>query len=258
VRHAIENLETSGYARRAAFTPTDALHVLGRFQRWNREAAELGARLLAVRAGLSIDRLCEQVVDGMASRIATELVAKVFTDEIGPPAWEREPLARALVKRAFDGADTSDLECRLSLRQSLVAIGAPVSAYMPRVANRLNTELLIPPHAEVANAVGAVTGSVVQRAQTLISPLGEGDQLRVFLPDGVQDFPTLEAAISHTRKVMLAHVEDLATQAGGEQIETHVNQRDFWIPVQGAPTEKLYMGSELTFSAVGRPSPARR
>jgi hypothetical protein len=57
---------------------------------------------------------------------------------------------------------------------------------------------------------------------------------------------------------MLAHFVEQATRAGGEQIETHMNRRDFWIPVQGAPTEKLYMGSELTFSAVGRPSPARR
>jgi N-methylhydantoinase A/oxoprolinase/acetone carboxylase beta subunit len=257
LRHAIESLETLGFARRAAFTPTDALHVLGRFRLWNSEAAKLGASLLAARAGLSIDKLCEQVVDGMASRIATELVAKVLTDEVGPPAWEREPLARALVKQAFDGSGIENLECRLSLRQSLVAIGAPASAYMPGVAHRLNTEVLIPPHAEVANAVGAVTGSVVQRTQALISPLGDGDQFRVYLPGGVQDFLTLEEAISHTRKVMLAHVEELASQAGGEQIETHVNQRDFWIPVKGAPTERLYMGSELTFSAVGRPSPAR-
>jgi N-methylhydantoinase A/oxoprolinase/acetone carboxylase beta subunit len=258
VRHAIENLETLGFVRRSAFTPTDALHVLGRFRRWNSEAAELGARLLADRAGLSIDSLCKQVVDGMASRIATELVAKVLTDEVGLPAWDREPVARALIKQAFDGAVIADLECRLSLRQSLVAIGAPVSAYMPGVAHRLHTEALIPPYADVANAVGAVTGSVMQRAQALISPLDEVDQVRVYLPDGVQDFPTLEEAILHTSKVMLAHVEELASQAGGEQIETHVNRRDFWIPVQGAATEKVYMGSELTFSAVGRPSPARR
>jgi N-methylhydantoinase A/oxoprolinase/acetone carboxylase beta subunit len=258
VQHAIENLETLGLVRRSAFTPTDALHVLGRFHRWNAEAAQLGAALLAARAGVSVERFCEQVVAGVASRIATELIAKVLFDEVGPIAWEREPLARALVRRAFDGSGTEDLECHLSLRQALVAIGAPVSAYMPGVAHRLGTEVVIPPHAEVANAVGAVTGSVVQRAQALISPLGESDQLRVYLPDSVCDFPTLDDAIQHIRKVMLAHVVEQATRAGGEQIETHMNRRDFWIPVQGAPTEKLYMGSELTFSAVGRPSPARR
>jgi hypothetical protein len=129
---------------------------------------------------------------------------------------------------------------------------------MPGVARRLSAEVLIPPHADVANAIGAVTGSVVQRIQVQITPLGEGDQLRVHLPEGVQDFASLEDATAHTRRVMLAHVEQLALQAGGEEIETHVNQRDFWIPVLGATSDKLYLGSELTFSAVGRPSPARR
>jgi N-methylhydantoinase A/oxoprolinase/acetone carboxylase beta subunit len=258
LRHAIDRLETLGFARRAAFTPTDALHALGRFDRWNAQASRLGARLLAAKAGLSVEEFCERVVDSMATRIATELVTKVLADEIGPLAWEQEPVAEAVVQRALEGRDIGDLECRLRLRQSLVAIGAPVAAYMPGVVQRLNTEVVIPPHAEVANAVGAVTGSVVQRAQALIGPIGEGEQLRVYLPFGAQDYLTLADAILHTRETMLAHVERLAAQAGGEQIETHVNQRDFWVPVKGAPTGKLYMGSELTFSAVGRPSPARR
>jgi N-methylhydantoinase A/oxoprolinase/acetone carboxylase beta subunit len=258
VRHALENMETSGSVRRAAFTPTDALHALGRFRRWNCEASELGARLLAGRAGLPVDRLCEQIVEGVANSIATELVTKILTDEVIPPVWDKEPLARVLVESAFDRSDIGDLEWRMSLRRPLVAIGAPVSAYMYGVAHRLNTEVVIPPHAEVASAVGAVTGIVVQRAQAQIIPLGDGSQLRVHLPDGTQDFPTLEDAVLHARKTLLAHVEELATQAGGEQIETHVNRRDFWVPSQGAQSEKLYMGSELTFSAVGRPSPARR
>jgi len=129
---------------------------------------------------------------------------------------------------------------------------------MPGVAKRLNTEIVIPSHAEVANAIGAVMGSVVQRARVLITPLDDSEQLRAYLPGGTQDFATLADATLHTRKTMLAHVEELAARAGGEEIETDVNQRDFWIPVQGATSEKLYMGSELTFSAVGRPSPARR
>jgi N-methylhydantoinase A/oxoprolinase/acetone carboxylase beta subunit len=258
LRHATENLENLGLARRAAFTPTDALHVLGRFSRWDTEASRLGATLLAARSGLSVEDLCERVVDSMATRIASELVTKVLADEMGPLEWEQEHVAEAFVQRAFEGRDIGDLRCRLSLQRSLVAIGAPVSAYLPGVAQRLNTEVVIPPHADVANAVGAVTGSVVQRSQVLITPLGESEQLRVYFPSGAQDYPTLEDAIRHTRETMLAHVERLASEAGGEQIETHVTQRDFWIPVRGAPAGKLYMGSELTFSAVGRPSPARR
>jgi N-methylhydantoinase A/oxoprolinase/acetone carboxylase beta subunit len=258
LRHAVDELETLGLVRRAAFTPTDALHVLGRFHRWDNEAAELGAKLLATRAGITVEEFCERVVDGVANRIASALVTKVLSDEMNVPAWENEPTARELVRRAFEGHDEGDLQCRITLRRPLVAIGAPVSAYMPGVAIRLNTEVVIPPHADVANAVGAVTGSVVQRATAQIGPTGDGDSLRAYLPDGVRDFATLDDAVAYTRRIMLAHVEQLAALAGGDQIETHMSRRDFWIPLQGSPTEKVYMGSELTFSAVGRPSPARR
>ena len=45
---ALRRLADAGLATVAAFTPSDALHVLGRQQGWNAEAAELGARLLAI------------------------------------------------------------------------------------------------------------------------------------------------------------------------------------------------------------------
>ena len=69
-----------------------------------------------------------------------------------------------------------ELDCTLTLQQPVVAIGAPVEAYMPRVAEQLHTELVIPPHAEVANAVGAVAGGVVQRQRVLINPLDESER----------------------------------------------------------------------------------
>jgi N-methylhydantoinase A/oxoprolinase/acetone carboxylase beta subunit len=257
LRHAVENLESLGLVRRAAFTPTDALHALGRFRRWDAEAAQAGATILAARAGLSAEGLCERIIDSVADRIALELVTKVLSDEVGPLTWDREPAGRSLVRRAFDAQDDGDLQCHLTLRRPLVAIGAPVSAYMPGVAKRLKAEVIIPPHADVANAIGAVTGSVVQRAQAQVGPSDEGDTIRLYLPEGVEDFGTVEDAIAHAEKVMSAYVRQLASQAGGEEVQTHMARRDYWIPVQGTAAGSVYMGSELTFSAVGRPSPAR-
>ena len=44
---ALRRLADAGLATIAAFTPSDAMHVLGRQHGWNREAAECGARILA-------------------------------------------------------------------------------------------------------------------------------------------------------------------------------------------------------------------
>jgi len=258
-RRSIAYLETQGLVRRAGFTPTDALHALGRFDRWDAGAARLAASVLAAQAEMPVEAFCKRVVEGVSDRVATELVSKVLEDEGVAPVWDQEPVARRFLAQAFDGAGSSDLGCQLTLRRPLVAIGAPVAAYMPGVAERLHTGLIIPDHAEVANAVGAVSGGIIQRVRVLINPLdGAEDRLRVHLPDGIQDFDELEGAVAYANQRMTPYVAELARQAGAEQIETRATREDHWAPVLRGRTATLYLGSELVYSAVGRPSPARR
>ena len=195
-------LEARKWVLRSGFTPTDALHVLGRFQRWDTEASRLGAELLAASANLSSTAFCEQVVSLMSNRVTTELVTKVLSDECVTPNWEREPVASTLLARAMGSFPHSDLTCRIELRHPLVAVGAPVEAYLPAVAHQLSTQLIIPKHAEVANALGAVAGGVTQRLTVLVRPLLGGERFRLHLPDGVRDFDTLEDAVACAEDVV--------------------------------------------------------
>jgi len=256
VRRRIEELEARRVVQRAGFTPTDALHVLGRFQRWNVEASQLGAQLLAAQVGWPVKTVCGQVVQGVSDRVATELVSKVLEDEIGLPDWGKEPSAALLLERALNDSRDGDLGCELTLRRPLVAIGAPVEAYMPRVAERLHTRLIIPSHAEVANAVGAVAGGVVQRQRVLIMPLENGEALRLHLPQGVRDFHDREEAVGYARQQMLPWIEAQAREAGAAQVEVQMTRQDRDVLVKAGWGEKLYLGTELVFTAVGRPSPA--
>jgi N-methylhydantoinase A/oxoprolinase/acetone carboxylase beta subunit len=257
-RRQIEGLEVRGLARRAAFTPTDALHVLGRYVRWDAEAARLGAELLAAQAGVSVEDFCEQVVAGVAHMAATEVIRKALEDEVGRSAWHQEPGTRAFLRLAMDGADGGELGCALTLKRPLVAIGAPVAAYMPEAARRLNTELVIPPHAEVANAVGAVSGSVVVRQRVLINPLADEEVLRAHLPDGPRDFDKLEEAVTYALQVIPEMLEAQARAAGAEQVEVHSIRQDHWAPTRGGGLDVIYLGTELQFSAAGRPRVTRR
>ena len=107
-RRRIEELERRGLVRRAGFTPTDALHVLGRFDRWDAEAARLGATLLAEQAGMTVEAFCAEIVRRFSVKVATELVSKVLEDEVGRPNWEGEPTAAALLQRALDGRSSGN------------------------------------------------------------------------------------------------------------------------------------------------------
>ena len=263
----IESLRARRLILRAGFTPTDALHVLGRFVRWDAEASRVAAELLAAQSNLSPEAFCARVISDVSNRVTTELVSKVLGDEGARgarsetgsnelPNWKREPSAAALLTRALGNVPTSDLDCRLTLRHPVVAVGAPVRAYLPRVARQLNTELIIPDHAGVANAVGAVAGGVVLQQRVLIRPVGANQHVRLHLPDGVRDVSTVEEAVAYAREVIPVHLLALARQAGANQVEIQMTRVDREVPVKAGWGQQIYLGTDLVFTAAGRPSPA--
>jgi N-methylhydantoinase A/oxoprolinase/acetone carboxylase beta subunit len=117
--------------------------------------------------------------------------------------------------------------------------------------------MIIPPHADVANAIGAVAGGVVLQRRILIQPVGTNEHVRLHLPDGVHDFSSLEECVAHARQVMSAELEALAREAGADHIEVRMARQDQEASVQGGWGDKIYLGTELTFTAVGRPRHAR-
>ena len=253
----VDKLVARRLVLRSCFTPTDALHVLGRFKRWNAQASRLGAEILAARTPMSAETFCERVVAEVSDRVTTELVTKVLSDECTMPDWRREPSAAALLARAMGNVSGSDLACQLKLRQPVVAVGAPVEAYMPRTVQQLCTELVIPPHAEIANAIGAVAGGVVQRLRVLIRPMDGGQSFRVHLPDGIRDFAAVEECVAYARWVVCDRLRFLSRQAGTDHVEIQMERVDRLAPVQVGWGQDVYVETELTFTAVGRPGLAR-
>ncbi len=257
VLRRIERLVAERLILRAGLTPTDALHALGRLDLWHAEAAQLGVQVLATQGRRTVDGLCQAVVEGVSQRAATALVSKALSDESLVPNWQ-EPTAALLLERALNDGHNSDLDFVLNLRHPVVAIGAPVKAYMPRVAEMLHTRLVIPPHAEVASAVGAVAGGVVQRQRVLITPMEDGEALRLHLPEKVRDFRHLEDAVDYAQQEMVPWIEARAREVGASQVEVQMTREDRDVMVKSGWGDRLYLGSELVFTAIGRPSPATR
>jgi N-methylhydantoinase A/oxoprolinase/acetone carboxylase beta subunit len=250
----IQYLEEIGIIQRAGFTPTDALHVLKRFQRWNMEAPMLGAELLAAKFGLPIMDFCREVIQTVSKQLAAAVITKVIEDEVGSPNWEKEPTAKLLLDRAIEEAKAERMDFQMTLHRKIVAMGAPVAAYMPHTVDILHTTLSIPPHAEVANAIGAVSGGIAQRLRIYIRPLEGWQGVRLHLPDGSKDFTDLERAVRHAKEHMTPRVESLARQAGAAQVEIRVKRQDKRAKLRG--NEEIYLGTDLVFIVLGRPSMA--
>ncbi|MGB6352490.1 MAG: hydantoinase/oxoprolinase family protein, partial [Steroidobacteraceae bacterium] len=94
---ALRRLTDAGLATLAAFTPSDAMHVLDRQTGWCREAAELGARILATeernaraaRAAASPQAICERTYEHVVCETGRLLLAAALAHDPGLQARGR-------------------------------------------------------------------------------------------------------------------------------------------------------------------------
>ena len=132
----------------------------------------------------------------------------------------------------------------------LVGVGAPAASYYPAVAQGLGVRLVVPPHAEVANAVGAVLGQVAQRVHITVTQPVRGT-FKVFTPDGPQDFRGLDAAIAQARALAGKEAHARALAAGAVDAQVVFSQEDN--QVNNDIDGNVFFEATVTATAWGRP-----
>jgi N-methylhydantoinase A/oxoprolinase/acetone carboxylase beta subunit len=233
---ALRRLVDRGLATLAGFTPSDALHVLGRQDGWSRDAARFGAVILATeernvtarRAKDSPETLSERVYELVIRQAARVVLESALAQDPGvePHNGRWGPLG-ILIERAVEGRPVSSLvDAQPRLATPLVAIGAPAAAFYPEVARRLGAKLVVPEHAAVCNAVGAVVGVVSETIDILVNQAA-WKVFRVHDPAGIRDFPEAEAAIAAAKEVARELALAAARRAGATDphVETLVTER---------------------------------
>ena len=133
---------------------------------------------------------------------------------------------------------------------SLVGVGAPAASYYPAVAQGLGVRLVVPPHADVANAVGAVLGQVAQRVHITVTQPVRGT-FKVFTPDGPQDFRGLDAAIAQARTLAAQEAKARALAAGAVDAQVVFSQEDN--QVNNDIDGNVFFEATVTATAWGRP-----
>jgi len=231
---ALRRLVDRGLATLAAFTPSDALHVLGRQHGGCVESARLGAALLALEERNASARREGDTPEGIAQR-SYEHVVRRAVRVVLETALARDPGVeggrsgpfRQLMAEVEAGRPFSQLlEVNVRLTAPLVAIGAPAAAYYHEVARRLGAVLEVPEHAQVCNAVGAAAGVVSEVCElTVNQPVL--NVFRLHDPAGSRDFDDAQAAIEEAKRLARAYVLAAALRAGASNphVETTVSER---------------------------------
>ena len=175
----VDALVRSGHVAEIAPTPTDVLVAAGELDLGSRRASVAGLALMAASARTDAEALGASVRREVGSRLALEVAARALAGDrrgVEPSAAEAVLLDHLLAE-GREGA----LRSRLALGVPLVAVGAPAAAWFPSAGELLAADLVVPEHAEVANAFGALAGRVIERAEARVR-MEAGEQFAVITP----------------------------------------------------------------------------
>lgn len=246
----LSRLERQGIVVRAGVTPTDAAHAVGRYMAWNRAASEHGVAVLARALGAAPEELCWRILKQTSARIAQEIVYKLWSPNGNGAAGALPPGA---LERLVDSHGDSTLRFRPQLEPLLVGMGAPAETYLPHVAELLDAKLEVPTFSGVANALGAVVGSVVARVHALVLPQEHEQGYRVHLPDGSSVFEELEDALNYARSRAEQMAVRQAERAGAAEVRVLLQESHSRAPVSDAYGGEVYVQSRIEARAIGRP-----
>jgi N-methylhydantoinase A/oxoprolinase/acetone carboxylase beta subunit len=211
---------------RAGLTSTDLMHIEGRYDLWDVEASALAWKVFCQFQFRDPDEVRHEVWSH-----ASEMILHAILTFLAA-----RPLQLGDRQRCLDGADQDMarwffynslyranpyLETSMHLTQPMIGIGAPASIFLPPVAEALHTDLLLPEHHQVANAVGAIAGSVMVEEELLIYPQLSRSGLEVFgyyvqAHDERYEFEELGGALAHARSLSRQRALGAALRSGAD------------------------------------------
>ena len=181
---ALARLKRLGLAIYSGFTPSDAVHVLGINSHWDAHAAELSARIWMRQMrflygygkwdGDDVEAACTQVYDLVTATIQRLLIEVGLNEfDLSGKSARTTGIVDTITRMVIGTHENKGRKPLFKLDFAgdypIVAVGAPAASYYQSVADSMHIGLHLPEHADVANAFGAVMGSVIQRAQITVT-----------------------------------------------------------------------------------------
>lgn len=253
----VSRLIKDGVVQLCGLTPTDIMHIRGDFKEYEAQASLLGAEFVAYNLGISVEELCEQVYDAVKRKLYVNIVKTLLENKY--PHYMKNGVdseTERFISEAYEEAKTGKKDGLCSVRfhtqYSLIGAGAPICVFLRDVAEMLGTQVVIPENYEVANALGAIVGSVGTSCSIEVKPGSDasgasgymvfGNDYNVFF-DEQEDAVAFAASEAEER----ARAEAEKRGARGEveiSVKTHTNNAS-------ARDSTVYLGTTVTAYAVG-------
>jgi N-methylhydantoinase A/oxoprolinase/acetone carboxylase beta subunit len=239
------------------------VHVLGINSHWDKKAAELSARIWMRQMRFlygfgkwesdDVEFACNQVFE-LVNESIRRLLVEVGLNEFGLTSKNGKnnsivDTITRMVVGSHQGEGRKPLfNLDFASDYPIVAVGAPAASYYQNVADSMNIGLHLPEHADVANAFGAVMGSVIQRAQVTVTQPMHGI-FCLFHDDQPQQFETIAAAKEKAQEIVSKLAQQKALDAGAINPTVTLEYDD--IHVLDDIDGELFLESTVIATAIG-------
>ncbi|MCO5064080.1 MAG: hydantoinase/oxoprolinase family protein [Rhizobiaceae bacterium] len=248
----LNRLVSRGLAQICGFTPSDAAHVLGKQANWDSAAARLGAQLFARRrdgrgqpVAESAEEISERVLAAVTRASAETILESAFAEDGFDGA---STISHDLIQRALDGK-SGVARLTVSLDRPVIGLGASAALHYAGLAPLVGHECLVPVHADVANALGAIVGQVRVQVGARVSQPREG-VFRLAAGERIADFSEEAHAMEEADRYVSETALRRARDAGADAVEIGIDRDIRTSTIEG---QRLFIEAEIVATASGRP-----
>lgn len=252
-------LESARVILRCGLTPTDFMHIRGDFSAFSGEASRHAAAFFVRSCDTeNVEELAKKAYDLVTERLYKNIVRILLTTEckvLSKNAFDTQ--MNELIDYAWQLAGSEDLQHSSFLphifetQARLVGVGAPTHIFLPRVAKMLRAQAVLPEHAAVANAVGAITGQVIAVTEVSLSPVTGDDygDVLVLSKETRRCFDSREKALAFAKEEG-RRIAAQKARAQGARGEVEIREELFR---NEAPMGcgMIWLGDTLRFTASG-------
>lgn len=251
--NTLKTLVSKGMASVSGFTPSDAMHVLGLQDNWDGEAAKLAASIMCrmrdkfgKAIALSSQILCQNIKQQLTIQSADVILQTCMSEndiQIGVGA-------NKLIERSLN-REQGFVKFSLELDRPLVGLGASANCYYPDIGERLSSECVIPEHADVANAIGAVTSKVRVSKNIMISSTDGGSSFQIMTLTRPETFSNEEEALERAEAILTDEITQMAIDAGAQD---PVFEKDINVQAADIEGKRHFVDAVITITATGEPN----
>ncbi|MGN1141157.1 MAG: hydantoinase/oxoprolinase family protein, partial [Oliverpabstia sp.] len=201
----VDRLIRDGVVQICGLTPTDVMHIKGDFCEYDAEASRLAAEFAAFNLEITVEELCDLIYDEVKKKLYVNLVKAMLENKY--PDYMRSGISSDVERfievsyhEAKKGKRDELFSVMFQTKYSLIGVGAPIRVFLEDVSEMLGTHAVIPKNHEVANALGAIVGSVSASCSIVIKPdciAGGTNGYIVFGKNGNRTFKDKEEAVDY-------------------------------------------------------------